>query len=230
MPRILHVADIHARQPWMDWIMGHAPGFDLLCIAGDLQDAFAPAGMHAQAKALRPWLLQLPIPTIVCTGNHDWWPEDERARDVYAEGGWIRMLAGKGRIVAVDGYVGNIEPLSLAVVGWNQPPVWRAGTDIVVCHSPPAGVIGPDSEEHGSREAEIRSAILVNPPRLYLCGHIHWPRQRWCRLPGGPRQTLALNPGCDLEAGEPSRWDIDTDAERAIWRGPSAETIEVPLT
>ncbi len=38
--------------------MGHAAGFDLLCIAGDLQDAFAPAGMHAQAKALRPYVSQ----------------------------------------------------------------------------------------------------------------------------------------------------------------------------
>lgn len=70
--KILHVADLHARQPWLYWVAAHAPEYDLLCIAGDLQNAFAAEGMVPQAKRLQEWLLALPAPTVVCSGNHDW--------------------------------------------------------------------------------------------------------------------------------------------------------------
>ena len=226
MPRILHVADIHARQSWLDWIMTHAVGFDLLCIAGDLQDAFAPAGMHAQAKALRPWLLQLPIPTIVCTGNHDWWPEDERARDVYAEGGWVRMLAGKANIVAVDGGVAEVGGIRIASVGWNQRPVWPVGTDIAVCHAapPPLSVAG-DENESSEEGTETLRALAERPPRFFLCGHIHTPRRQWCWFPSDTRQTLFLNPGCCFSSAEPYRWEIDTATGLAIWRGAGVDEV-----
>ena len=123
--RILHVADLHARRPWLDWISAHATEFDLLCIAGDLLDMFGPerpkqsvsskpsdltrmlrpttrVPLHEQARILSIWLQELPTPTVVCTGNHDWWPRDNRVTDIHAAGGWLQMLAGKGNVIAVD--------------------------------------------------------------------------------------------------------------------------------
>lgn len=221
--KILHVADLHARRPWLDWVSSHAKEFDLIFIAGDLEDAFGEEGMHPQARWLSAWLVALPVPTVVCTGNHDWWPKDERVIDVYAEGGWLRMLEGKGQIIAADGSAVTVGGLRIASIGWNQLPDWPDSTDIVVCHAPPpstpvAGIdfgLGCEPDQ-----SDLWQTLWAKPPRLFLCGHIHSPRKNSYWFPPGEQQTLILNPGCDFDSQEPYRWEIDTDRGLATWLGP----------
>jgi hypothetical protein len=186
--------------------------------------------MHTQARSISRWLLQLPTPTVVCTGNHDWWPHDDRFPDVYAAGGWLGLLVGEGNIKAVDGGVVEVGGMKIAVVGWNQPPEWPEGTDIVVCHAPPAmlPVAGDETGLDGG-DSEAWHALCETPPRLFLCGHLHAPRRQWCWFPPGVRQTLLLNPGCAFSSPEPYRWEIDTDKGLAVWRGEGTTEVEFSL-
>lgn len=55
--RVIHVAALHLRHDWFDWVASHCRGFEMVVIAGDLQDAFSNISMHAQAKAITRWLL-----------------------------------------------------------------------------------------------------------------------------------------------------------------------------
>ena len=228
--KILHVADLHARRPWLDWVSSHAKDFDLICIAGDLQDAFGDEGMHKQARWLSTWLVALPVPTIVCTGNHDWWQKDRRALDVYAEGGWLRMLERKGQIVATDGGTAAVAGLTIASIGWNQPADWPDQTDIVVCHAPPPAtpVAGVDLVLRCAPEqSDLWQALRATPPRFYLCGHIHGPPKNSCWFPPGERRTLIFNPGCDFDSPEPYRWEIDTKRGLAIWHGTETDEVQI---
>lgn len=248
--RILHVADLHARGLWMDWISAHARQFDLLCIAGDLLDLFATEttedraapgatntartvsrqSLHKQAREISAWLRTLPTPTAVCTGNHDWWRPAERVTDVYASGNWLQMLANTGNIIAVDGGSARVGELSVATVGWNQPANWPEGTELVVCHSPPPStpVAGHQEGMGGDIDQDdLWQLLWAKPPRLYLCGHIHTPRRNFYWFPPGENMTLLLNPGCVPNAAEPSRWEIDTKTQLAVWHGSG--TSEVAL-
>jgi hypothetical protein len=57
--KILITADLHFREHWFRWLFEQAPDFDLVCIAGDLLDMFAPASKMAQAREVTRWLRQL---------------------------------------------------------------------------------------------------------------------------------------------------------------------------
>ena len=71
--KILHLADFHVQQDWFDWVasLGARLEFDLIVIAGDLQDAFSVTPMHDQARAISKWMADVqPTPIVVCSGNH----------------------------------------------------------------------------------------------------------------------------------------------------------------
>lgn len=209
--KILHVADIHHHAGWMRWISENAPRFDIVALAGDLQDAFSPMGMHAQAKTLSSWITSLPTLTVVCSGNHDFWAGDARAtRDVYAEAGWIRMLRGRGKVLAVDGDVIEHRGVRIAVNGWLKTPKSSA-VDILVTHAPPAGTscsIGAEGHDVGDLEIEVSG---INP-WLILSGHVHQPSSLWCRW----RDSLVLVPGRDETSGIPPYWIVDTVEKSAV--------------
>lgn len=47
------------------------------------------------------------------------------------------------------------------------------GADIMVCHSPPKGVVDVMASRGSMRSIEIRETILHVQPRLMVCGHVH---------------------------------------------------------
>lgn len=167
----------------------------LLIIAGDLQNAFSGKGRQAQARAVSQWLLSLEKPTVVCSGNHDYWssnplfPLDEKA-----EGGWIKDLLGRGSIVGVDGDTVTLGGLKLYVNGWLQKP--PAGPfDIVVTHAPPSHSPCAQSDGWDNGDPEIWEA-LQPPPALLLCGHVHWPAKLYCKWPPAFPTCTILVSGC----------------------------------
>jgi Icc-related predicted phosphoesterase len=215
--RILHLADLHAEHEWFNWVASQAPLFDLLVIAGDLLDAFSRAPVHDQARAVSKWLLVLRTPTVVCSGNHDYWTKSRLVSvDVDADAAWLRRLRGKGNIVAVDGDITEFGSLRIAVNGWNEVPVIESPIDILVTHAPPMGCAcagGAEGRDVG--DPELWDALKYFPPRLILAGHIHEPAHHWCRWPPYGPTTLVLVPGCDEGAAIPAHWIIDTDKRTA---------------
>ena len=250
--KILHLADLHARPHWLDWVSAHAGEFDLICLAGDLLDLLAVEGPRTpvsskpsdMVRLLRPdprpallrqtqmvsaWLESLPTPTVVCSGNHDWWPPAKDRADESSAAGWLRTLSGKGNVVAVDGGSAEFGGLRIFSLGWDQPSEWPDGTDVVVCHGPPPStpVAGTDPGlGQGPDQADLWQELWARPPQFFLCGHIHAPRRNWYWFPPGERQTLLLNPGCDFSAAQPNHWIIDTDLGTAHLHGHAQAEVE----
>ncbi|HEX2146304.1 MAG TPA: metallophosphoesterase [Pseudorhizobium sp.] len=208
--KILHVADLHLR--WFDWLVANARRYDLLVIAGDLQDGFSLMPRHRQAKLCTEWLLSMQTPTVVCSGNHDFWPKDERVSvDTAAEGGWLRRLRGHGAIAGTDGDAITVEDVSIAVKGWAQSQRLVDPADIVVTHAPPTGCDSARSNSQDFGDPNLASSWGAIPPLLLLCGHAHQPNSLWSHWPAGTTTTLVLVPGCDLDAPVPAYWEINTE-------------------
>lgn len=215
--KILHVADLHFRRGWFDWVASCGRKFELIVIAGDLQDAFSSTSMHEQAKAIRKWLLSLERPTIVCSGNHDFWVGDPRVtKDVFAEGGWLRNLRGQGSIVGVDGALVRRHDVLAAVNGWLQVPDLDEPVDLLVTHAPPSGcACASGAEGRDVGDPDLWPALQEYPPTILLCGHIHTPRAFACSWPPIDPTTRVLVPGCDESAELPNHWVIDTHSRTA---------------
>lgn len=224
--RILHVADLHLQHAWFDWIASHCGEFDLLVIAGDLQDAFSHTPMHDQARTITTWLLLLAAPVVVCSGNHDHWIAPRG--DPCGEGGWLRRLRRKGKVIGVDGATVCFQGLKIAVNGWLQKPHPRERIDVLVTHAPPAGCsCASGSERRDVGDPESGDATKLFPPRLLLAWHVHEPGRLWCRWPASTEGTLVLVPGCNEHTDiVPAHWIVDTDAQLAVHN--SGQTAELP--
>jgi predicted MPP superfamily phosphohydrolase len=71
--KLLLTADLRFRLHWFHWLIEQAPGFDLVCIAGDLLDMFKSETRMEQAREITRLVRQLAdlVPVAVCSGNHD---------------------------------------------------------------------------------------------------------------------------------------------------------------
>lgn len=72
--RILLTSDLHGNLSDYLWILEHASEFDLVCIAGDLIDAFDVRGASSQIELVVNWskkMQRLGVPIALCSGNHD---------------------------------------------------------------------------------------------------------------------------------------------------------------
>ncbi|KAB2911324.1 MAG: metallophosphoesterase [Dechloromonas sp.] len=234
--KILHVADLHADHEWFDWVANEARKFDLLVIAGDLQNAFSNTGMHDQAKAIGNWLITIACTTIICSGNHDFWVGDKRVSvDVYAEGAWLKRLRHKGNIIGVDGdtFSYQVHPshewVKFAVNGWLDVPNLNERVDILVTHAPPMGCAGAASAEgRDNGDPELWPALQDHPPRLILSGHVHQPAQHACSWPPIEPSTVVLVPGCDEQSPIPNHWVIDMTIGQAVHSNGDTVTFQRP--
>lgn len=221
--RILHVSDLHADSLWFDWVANKGGRYDLLVISGDLQNAFSNTSMHDQARAISKWLVSLSTPTVVCSGNHDFWATDKRVSvDIHAEASWIKILMGKGKIVGVDGGVIEFGDLRIGVKGWlGQNP--EEPLDVLVTHAPPSGTQCASSANGRHDNGDQDLWDLEYRPRWILCGHIHDPVRHECSWPHIDPTTVVLNTGFDGHAEVPNHWVIDTAKNVHVFRGASQD-------
>jgi len=71
--KVLVTADIHYRPSWFEWLIGEAPRFDAVFIAGDFLDIFIAEPRTTQIREVQGWLRRLAAMTrvAICSGNHD---------------------------------------------------------------------------------------------------------------------------------------------------------------
>jgi len=217
--RILHCADLHANDGWFRWLIQESPGYDLVCIAGDLLDLSPNRAIDEQLKRVPEYLRNVKAPLAICSGNHDSLPGGG-ARLEHA--GWIQELRGVG--VWVDGDPFELGGFRFRCVPWMSQMVEARPDEIWVVHSPPdrsrTGMVrgGADFGDFSLGE-QFRAGL---GPWLALAGHVHDP-QSWRAKVG---RTWVLNPGCQNKGKLPQHIQVDLERARAIWHG--ADGTEEP--
>jgi Icc-related predicted phosphoesterase len=211
--KILHVADLHLRREWLDWVAMRAIDFDLLVIAGDVLNTFSDVSPQLQVFEASCWLTSLKVRALVCSGNHDHWAKVSGKQDPDAEAAWLRRLRGKGCLVGVDGDRAEIAGCLFECVGWTGVPTGPA--DFYVIHAPPRGADTAISDKGRDLGNPALGCHLHNHGGIALCGHVHAPSKVYdLRVP-----FLSLNPGCSETAKTPNHWIIDTTRREATWHG-----------
>lgn len=238
--RILHIADLHHSQPRWQWVKQTASSYDLLVIAGDLLDAGSAIPLYQQAAVATDWLLSLPVPTVVCSGNHDVSTSASTSTQNPATTcEWLRPLRGVGPIIGIDGDRITRDQLSLGVFGWASDPYRTDPADLLITHAPPSGCACAVTSEAPGRDLgdlDIQAALSAKPPQLVLAGHIHDPWRFSARICHGRFVVTVLVPGMRPEWEVPSHWVIDTRAGCAVhssgelvtWAQPPAARESAP--
>lgn len=212
--RILHVADLHYRLGWYEWVRNQADNYDVLVIAGDLLNMLPSEDtpLPKQAKNIREWLGALSKFTVICSGNHDIWPGNPLASvDTWADGGWFQLC--KREMLIVDGQVAQYADECFASVKWGLTD-WPANASVVVTHAPPARTpVGIDANGADLGNIAIAERIANSHLKYVLSGHVHKATD-WLTIVG---PIYCFNPGCDWFAQVPNHIYIDTEKKWATW-------------
>lgn len=202
--RIVCVSDTHTLH---DRLV--IPDGDVLVHAGDL----TRKGAERDVRAFDAWLAGLPHRhKVVIAGNHDFCFQDRPEAAT-----WItaaHYLQDRG--VTLDGvrfwgspwqpwfydWAFNLPRGAAIREKWDLIP---PGTDVLITHGPPAGILDrcADGAEVGC--ADLLDAVRRLRPRLHVFGHIH---EAWGRVDAGTVFVNASN--CDLSY-RPSQAPIVVD-------------------
>jgi Icc-related predicted phosphoesterase len=199
--RILHTSDFHGNLRWFHWLVKTAPGFDLVCLAGDLIDQHADGKSVAEQLApIAASIRDFPVPIAICSGNHD-----QVGNNPYNLK-WLERLRRPG--VFVDGDVFLVQGWRVRCLGWAEPLPHAGPDEIWVTHAPPAGsaVALPRRATRCAGDAELGHLWRSESGcRFTLCGHVHEPTS-WHDV---RRQHAAFNPGYCSIAPFPNHIVID---------------------
>ena len=210
--KLLHVTDLHFHRPWFRWVAAKAPCYDALAISGDLLNECSEIPFERQAHWVSRWLCQLPVPTVVCSGNHD--------IDVEGECEWLRKLPEAREQLTCDRGMLRLGRWTIEAVPWRGLPLRGGDHHVVVTHVPPAGAPTArgraDECDWGDPKLTRHLRDAADAPWLILSGHEHEPmhwQARW-------RQTWSLNPLAKTEGSStmPNHIVVDLTKRTAAWR------------
>jgi Icc-related predicted phosphoesterase len=243
--KILLTADLHFHRPWFDWLRNEAPGFDLICIAGDFFDMEHPAGLLPQMVFLYSWMSDLArqrIPIALCSGNHDLPPGISLVRpgvpiarsdlpiiERYAKATrWIQALKFDHQ-VSVDGdqkIVRTKSGESLTVIccryrADGRVDQWKpsSGRSIVLHHEPPA-----NSQLATPKAGNPELSLILERLRPTWCisGHVHFSpgeqNQFFERIGNTVCFNCRQNPPGNLLPPRPNTIVLDSSAGTVAWR------------
>lgn len=219
--RLLLVSDLHYVLPQLDWVVGAAPAYDVVVIAGDHLDISSPVPLDAQSIVILEYfsLLQQATRLVVSSGNHDLtgpdehgeqaalWLEVARVAGVPTDGDSL-LVAGDTLITVCpwwDGPVGRQRTTELlASDAQRRPARW-----IWVYHWPPAGSPTCWTGKRYYGDADLAGWIDEHRPDIVLTGHVHDPPFKpagsWVDRVG---PTWVFNPGRQI-GPVPTHIDID---------------------
>lgn len=242
--RCLVVADIHYSLRQFDWLVGEAPHFDLVVIAGDLLEIASTVDRRAQIVVVRAYLEKLSALTrvIVCSGNHDL---DASHTSGEKRAAWMDEV-GLSEI-GVDGQAMRIGDTLVTICAWWDGPATKdeiaallardAAIEkdhwIWVYHAPPADspVSWAGSRHFGDRD--LVAWIEEFGPDIVFSGHVHQSpfiaEGSWVDRIG---DTWVFNTG--RQPGDlPAHIIIDEDEAQAVWfsmEGAQIVSLDGPLT
>ena len=227
--RILLVSDLHYTLPQLDWVVGAAPSFDLVVMAGDQLDISSTVSLDAQSVVILQYLalLRSAGSVVVSSGNHDLtgpdtqgeqaaiWLAEARAGGVPTDGD--SLLLGDALVTVCpwwDGPAGRAALESqLAADATRRPACW-----IWVYHWPPLGSPTCWTGRRHYGDADVARWIEQHQPDFVLTGHVHEPPFKpdgaWADRIGN---TWVFNPGRQI-GPVPARIEIDLAAGSASWR------------
>lgn len=225
--RVLLTSDLHYRLRQYDWLIGAAPRFDVVVIAGDHVDQFSSLPGAVQIAALSASLAAIARKTylLVCSGNHDL-----NARNAEGEkiADWLGLV--RGAACGVDGDTVAVGDALFTVCPWWDGPhsqreverlldkiaAKRSGRWIWIYHAPPEGVLSWTGKRYFG-DAVLSRLVARHAPTAVLCGHIHEAPFRkggsWIERRG---DTWLFNAGRQI-GDIPARIEIDFQQQRARW-------------
>lgn len=229
--RALVVSDLHYTLPQLDWVVGQAPQYDVVCLVGDLLDVSSRVPPETQIVVVGEYLHRLASVTdvVVCSGNHDL-----TARNVHGEkhAPWIEEAAAEGLTVDWGGL--ELDDVRITAVPWWDGPRTRddvssfladAARDrpanwVWLYHFPPDGSSTSWVGTKHIGDRDLTAWIDEHRPDLVLTGHIHDSPFReggsWIAELG---DTWVINAG--TQPGPiPAHAIIDTTAGTADWWSP----------
>jgi Icc-related predicted phosphoesterase len=157
---------------------------DVLIHAGDWNCYYSKS-----LKKFIKWLKKQPVKhCVVVAGNHDKFAEQEnkKTREYFEKAG-IHYLENSG--VEIDGVKFWGSPYTPKFMNWwfmsergdKILTHWKkipAGTDVLITHGPPFGILDGDYYANGDLKANVGCMDLLNmvkelKPKLHVFGHIH---------------------------------------------------------
>jgi hypothetical protein len=225
--KLLLTADLHFRFDWFRWLIAQAPGYDLVCLAGDVLDMFNVKSTKEQAREVSMLIRELAdiVPVAICSGNHDnagGLVSYDRA-SIYK---WFLELGTHPKVVT-DGRTQKLENIILTTIPYHclkeQKSIWldrgltiRRQTGMpwmVLHHVPPKSGPGVSGEK-----SEASALLLTYRPDYFVCGHDHeFPYvsgQSWRENVGG---VCVLVPGQVLCAPYPNYINLNTISGGSSW-------------
>jgi Icc-related predicted phosphoesterase len=227
--RILLVSDLHYALPQLDWVVGAAPAFDVVVLAGDTLSIRSPFPLEAQPVVILEYLamLQTASQVVLSSGNHDLtgadttgeqaalWLDEVRSLGVPTDGDSVQL--GDTLITVCpwwDGPLGQARVAEqLASDGDRRPSRW-----IWVYHWPPTGSPTSWTGKRHYGDPDLRGWIEQHQPDAVLTGHVHESPFKfdggWADRIG---RTWVFNAGNQI-GPMPSHISLDLSASRAVWR------------
>lgn len=223
--RILHCTDFHGNGRWFDWLVRLSPGYDLVCLTGDLLDLFEIHKVDDQLRMVKAALRRVTVPLALCSGNHDSF-SGPPAPPSLQHAAWLDELRRPD--VWIDGDTFKLGGLRFHCVGWNAQLPIADPVGVWLYHAPPSRspvAHGWDGSEAGDEILHELCVSAERSPSLVLSGHQHNPR-RWVCCVG---KTWCLNPGYNRHATDPNHIIIDTSAQTVSLRTSEGELTTVKL-
>jgi predicted phosphohydrolase len=217
--RIVAVADTHLFHGDLD-----VPDGDVFVHAGDM----CRGGDLDELQRNAEWIAGLPHRhKVIVAGNHDWAFVYEPAAARLAFASMTYLQDAEATIDGIRFYGSPWQP-EFHSWAFNLPrgpalaAVWAKipqGIDVLVTHSPPAGI--GDRAPFGGRTgcADLLARISVLRPRLHLFGHIHQDGGLWER--GATVYANVTTWECERA---PTVIDIDATGVRAVDVPPHGRT------
>lgn len=226
--RILLVSDLHYALPQFDWVVGRAPHFDLVVLAGDQLDISSRVAIDAQTVVILQYLslLHRAGNVAVSSGNHDLTGPDQEGEQAAL---WLSEAREQG--VPVDGDSLVLDDTLVTICPWWDGPKGRGAVDaqlaadaarrpgrwIWVYHWPPLGSPTCWTGRRDYGDEDLVGWIDVHQPDFVLCGHVHQPPFKpdgaWADRIG---KTWVFNPGHQI-GPVPAHIEIDLAARSATW-------------
>jgi Icc-related predicted phosphoesterase len=226
--RILLVSDLHYALPQLDWVVGAAPAFDLVVVAGDSLSIRSAVSLETQSVVMLRYLslLQSTGRVVISSGNHDL-----TGPDAHGEQSALWLAEAKAMEIETDSDSLVIGETLVTICPWWDGPVGRAAVaaqladDAVrrgrrwlwVYHWPPLGSPTCWTGRRDYGDADLGGWIEEYRPDAVLTGHVHESPFKedgsWVDRIG---DTWIFNAGNQI-GPVPARVELDFTESQATW-------------